>query len=223
MSTEFAEKIIDSMVDENGHCGERGLSEKQFEAIVYGCSTMLRGPERDAGGWEGDYAYRPFWECDWEGTVGKYQVKLNEFHHFHGRYTVTEINLRPADEIERENRLRELAKFEHSEWVGEPKKRTDMELTLVREHSYTRPAYTYGTETVHIYEMADDQGNCYVWKTTGYLDIEWYDEDDKWHCETAEPGDRVTLRATVKAHEEWKGIKQTVITRATVKKVDKAA
>lgn len=33
MSKKFAEKIIDSMVDENGFCGPRGLSVKQFNII----------------------------------------------------------------------------------------------------------------------------------------------------------------------------------------------
>ena len=29
----FAEQILDSMVDEDGHCGERGLSPKQFAIL----------------------------------------------------------------------------------------------------------------------------------------------------------------------------------------------
>lgn len=30
----FAEQILDSMVDESGHCGERGLSPKQFTVLT---------------------------------------------------------------------------------------------------------------------------------------------------------------------------------------------
>ena len=221
MSIEFAEKIIDGMVDESGHCGERGLSSKQFEAIVYGCSAMECGESRDAGGWHGDYGHRDFWERDWEGKVGKYNVKLNEYHHFHPRYTVVSIDPRPQEEVEFEAWMRELAKFEHSEWVSEPKRRIDLELVLVRDYSYERPAYTYGYEIAHIYTLANDDGDCFVWKTTGYLDVEWYDDNDDWHCKSAEPGDRVRVRATVKGHDEYRGVKQTVLTRVKVNDVEK--
>lgn len=220
MSIEFAERIIEGMVDENGYCGERGMSTKQFDAIM----PYLKGGEvRDAGDWMGDYSFRNFTEQDFEGDVGKYHVKLNEYWHFHRRCTVVEINLRPKDEYEFECWLKELGKFEHSEWVGEPKQRTDMELTFVREWSYERHTYrsNYYTEWFHIYTLADDEGNCYVWKTTNDLDVEWYDEDGKWHCDAAEPGDRVVLKATVKEHGEYKGIKQTVITRPKIKEVQK--
>ena len=228
MSIEFAERIIDGMVDENGHCGERGLSEKQFDIMM---------PHLDAEhtellpGWTGSRGGKVrFQETTFAGVIGKYQVVLSEFWHFHRRCTVVEINLRPADEIaayererELERQLREIAKFERSEWVAEPKRRIDLELTLVRDYQYDRPAYTYGYETAHIYTLADADGNCIVWKTTNDIDIEWYDEDGRWHCKTAEPGDRVTMRATVKEHGEYKGVKQTVITRPNVKEVEKRA
>ena len=219
MSEEFAEKIIDGMVDENGHCGERGLSWKQFEAIAYGCSRMVPGKERDAGGWEGDYAFRDFWERDWEGEVGKYHVKLNEYHHFHGRYIVVGIDLRPAEEYERECWLRELGKFENSEWVAEPKKRIDMELVLVRKGGYYREpyAYRYGNlEWVNIYVLADKDGNCIVWKSANL--IEMYDEDGNWIV--AKEGDKVLMKATVKEHGEYKGVKQTVVNRPKISAIE---
>lgn len=229
MSIEFAEKIIDGMVDENGHCGERGLSTKQFDCIA----RYLDVEESEwVNAWHGDkFGGRvDFYSTNYAGTVGKYQVVLNEFWHFNRRCTVVEINLRPADEIaaeererEAERKLREIGKFEHSEWVGSEKQRIDLELTLIRDYEYERPAYTYGYETAHIYTLADADGNCYVWKTTAALDIEWYDDDDEWHCISAEPGDRVTMKATVKEHGEYSGVKQTVITRPKVKEVEKRA
>lgn len=233
MSIEFAERIIDGMVDENGHCGERGMSQKQFDCIA----RYLDAEESEwVDAWHGDkFGGRvDFTSTNYVGTVGKYQVVLNEFWHFNRRCTVVEINLRPADEIaaeearrEFERQLREIAKFEHSEWVAEPKERIDMELTLVRDYQYERQAYGYSygyhPETAHIYTLADAEGNCYVWRTTNDIDIEWYDEDDEWHCITAELGDKVTMRATVKEHGEYKGIRQTVITRPKIKEVQKRA
>ena len=164
MSIKFAESIIESMVDENGHCGERGLSYKQFNCLS---RYLVEGEWQHVGGWVGTKGGRKnFYSCDFEGNIGKYHVVLNLYAHFNDRHTVREISLRPVEEVEAENRLRELAKFENSEWCFEPKKRVNIDLTLVRVNSYDRPAYSgYGFETVYIYTFADENGNCFVWKT----------------------------------------------------------
>lgn len=217
MSKEFAEKILDSMVDENGHCGERGLSAKQFAILS---PYLEEGEWEYAGGWSGDYSYRHFYSTDFEGNIGKYHVVLNEFDHFNPRYTVVSIDFRPKEEYEAELRLAELGKFEHSEWVGELKQRVDMELTLVRIGCYERRAYGYrdALETVRVYTLADADGNCIVWKTTSWLDI-----DDEYCYMQAEPGDEVIMKATVKEHGEYRGVKQTVVARPKVKFIGKPA
>lgn len=229
MSIEFAERILDGMVDENGHCGERGMSAKQFDCIA----RYLDSEESEwVDAWHGDkYGGRvDFYSTNYVGEIGKYHVVLNEFWHFNRRCSVVEINMRPADEIEAEMRKREyeqklksIGRFEDSEWVGEPKKRIDIELTLIRDYEYERPAYGYrsGYESAHIYTFADECGDCFVWKTANDLDVEWYDEDERWHCKTAEVGDKVLVRATIKGHDEYRGVKQTVLTRVNVKSVDK--
>ena len=228
MSIEFAEKIIEGMVDENGHCGERGLSTKQFDCIAQ--YLKCEGSEV-VDGWSGNRGgHINFTDTNYVGEIGKYQVVLNEFWHFNRRCTVVEINLRPADEIAAEERereferqLKEIGKFEHSEWVGAEKQRMDLELTLVRDYTYERPRYTYGYETAHIYTLADADGNCYVWKTANAIVAEHEDEDGFIDETYAEPGDKVTMKATVKEHGEYKGVKQTVITRPKVKEVEKRA
>ena len=221
MSIKFAEEILDGMVDENGHCGERGLSEKQFDILAQYLES--EGTEQ-VGAWYGNRGGKVrFYDTNYAGIIGKYTVVLNEYEHFHRRCTVVEINRRPQEEIDRENWLRELGKFEHSEWVGEEKQRGDMELTLVRHTGYERQAYTYGTEWVSVYTMADADGNCIVWKTTSQLG-EWVDDGnggEDWV--DAEPGDKVIMKATVKAHGEYKGIRQTTITRPKVKAIEKVA
>ena len=88
MKKSFAEQIIDSMVDENGHCGERGLSPKQFKILV---EHLDEGETHNVGG-----AYnRTFTSTDFTGTIGRYNVKLNEYYHFNPRYTVVEIDAEP--------------------------------------------------------------------------------------------------------------------------------
>ena len=53
--------------------------------------------------------------------------------------------------------------------------------------------------------------------------VEHEDEDGFIDATYAEPGDKVALKATVKEHGEYKGVKQTVITRPKVKAIDRAA
>ena len=222
MSTSFAEKVLDSMVDENGNCGERGLSSKQFDILA----RYLDASEgRVTGGWAGDYSSVHFVSTDYTGDIGKYHVELNEFWHFHRRCTVKQITLRPQEELEAEAKRRQALKFEGSEWVGEPKQRMDMELTLMRDYEYTREAYgRYNSyETAHIYTLADADGNCYVWKTTNLLEQAIEDGDGFTEYIVAEVGDKVFMKATVKEHGEYRGIKQTVINRPKINRVEKAA
>lgn len=223
MSIEFAEKILDGMVDESGRCGERGLSEKQFDCIA----QYLEPKEPESWvGWAGSRGGREiFQKTDYVGNVGKYRVWLNEFWHFNRRCTVVEIKPRPQDELEAERELERIGKFEHSEWVGEEKQRMELELTLIRDYQYDAIAYGYydRVETAHIYTMADADGNCFIWKTRNPLVAEHEDEDGFIDETYAEPGDKVALKATVKEHGEYKGTKQTVLTRCKVNDVRKAA
>jgi hypothetical protein len=76
-------------------------------------------------------------------------------------------------------------------------------------------AYDNGTR--HIYTLRDEDGNCYVWKTSQPMGM--WDEDDRWV--DADEGDTVIMRATVKDHGEYKGTKQTVITRPKIAEIRK--
>lgn len=195
----FAEKIIDSMVDENGHCGERGLSQKQFDIL----SQHLRIVEtKERGGWRGTYSRIGFSEDILEGTIGRYEVKLSCYYHFNRRCTVVNID----------KWIDELPDFELSEHVGEIKARIERVVTYIGESSYEREAYTYGWETVYIYKFIDEDGNLLVWKTTAVFG--YWDENEDWNC--YEPGDTLKLRGTVKAHDEYRGTKQTVLNRCKV-------
>lgn len=216
MGKAFAEKIIDSMVDENGHCGERGLSVKQFNVLS---EFLERGIEESAGYWEGTRGgHRRFTSTDYKGNIGKYRIVLNEFWHFNPCYTVKSIELRDADEyqaeLDAEARLRNLRDFSNSQWVFEPKKRLDLELTLVNETCFPT---SYGT--MNVYTFNDGNGNCIVWKTGNDL-CKYLEDMNDWGY--AEVGDKVTMRATIKEHGEYKGTKQTVVTRAQVKSISEA-
>lgn len=215
MSKAFAEKIIDSMVDENGHCGERGLSGKQFEILA---QHLHKGDEQDWGFWEGNYTTLCFWGIDYEGNIGKYHVVINEHFRFNMGYNVVSIDLRDPEEyqaeLDAEAKLKAMRDFSGSEWVAEPKKRLDITLTLVNDYVYEGCSYSYYDDgTRHIYTFRDADGNCFVWKTQKVIDF--YDDDaEEWT--DAEVVDTIQMKATVKEHSEYKGTKQTVITRPKI-------
>lgn len=216
MSIKFAEQILDSMVDENGYCGERGLSYKQFNCLS---RYLEEGEWEHVGGWVGTKGGRKnFYSCDFEGNIGKYHVILNLYAHFNDRYTVKEIRLRDADEYQAEldakAKLKALRDFSGSEWVAEPKKRIDLTLTLVNDYVYDGESYSYYDSGVrHIYTLRDENGNCFVWKTSNHIEL--WDEAKNEYIE-AEIGSAIQMRATVKEYNEYKGIKQTVINRPKI-------
>lgn len=220
MSIKFAEQILDGMVDERGYCGERGLSYKQFGIIA---ENLVEGEWEHVGGWVGTKGGRKnFYSCDFEGNIGKYHVVLNLYAHFNDRYTVKEIRLRDADEYQAEldakAKLRALRDFNGSEWVAEPKKRLDLTLTLVNDYVYEGESYSYYDSGVrHIYTLRDENGNCFVWKTSNLIEL--WNEDAEEYTE-AEVGSKVSMRATVKEHGEYKGTKQTVLTRCKIQAIN---
>lgn len=87
-----------------------------------------------------------------------------------------------------------------SNYVGEVNARRFFTLTI--EHVISLPDRGYGSSNMH--KMVDDQGNCFVWVTGGDTILE--------------KGKTIHLQGTIKAHSEYKGIKQTVLTRC--KQVD---
>lgn len=83
-----------------------------------------------------------------------------------------------------------------SEWVGEVKERRDFDLTI---DSIRTVSGQYGDTT--IYSLSDADGSRF-----------------KWFASRAALGDyegvNVTVKATVKKHAEWDGVKETHLTRA---------
>ena len=83
-----------------------------------------------------------------------------------------------------------------SVFVGAIKKRENFKLTCVT--SIALPDYGFGPSFVNVFR--DGEGNCLTWKTSFAFDKE----------------EVVTLKGTVKEHKEFRGEKQTVLTRCKV-------
>lgn len=99
--------------------------------------------------------------------------------------------------------LKEKAARPVSNYFGEVGKRYTMELTVVKR---TPIDGQYGTTMLYLFN--DASGNFYKWFCSG--------STDSIDTRTLREADVVSLIGTVKAHEEYKGSKQTSLTRCKV-------
>lgn len=115
-----------------------------------------------------------------------------------------------AERIAREEAIKaEKAKSEHFGKIGD---KIEVEATYIGSASFERQAYRgWGTETayIHRFKIGD---NVAVWCTTSVLG-HW--EESAW--ESLEEGATVTLKGTIKEHNEYRDEKQTVLTRCRIK------
>ncbi len=95
-------------------------------------------------------------------------------------------------------RIREHEKAKNSEWQGEIGKRREFTLTCL---NIFNSEGSYGTTGIH--KLTDENGNQFTWFAS---------ESAKWF----EVGQTATVKATVKDHGEYRGIKQTVLSRVKV-------
>ena len=109
-----------------------------------------------------------------------------------------------AERIERERaEAEERARKAISQHVGEIGDKIDLDVILEKRAWFDVPSFRgFGTDTMYVYTFRDAQGNALVWKTSGGLDIE--------------EGQQVHLKGTIKAHDEYKDEKQTVLTRCKI-------
>ena len=87
----------------------------------------------------------------------------------------------------------------HSEYVGEVKERLrDLDVTLTAARTFEG---FYGTSFVYTFMYGE---NVLVWMTSS--------------CKDIEVGDHCVLTGTVKSHDEYKGVKQTKLSRCIIKR-----
>ena len=103
--------------------------------------------------------------------------------------------------------------------------RIEATVTMKGIYKYEAPAYTgYGYDTHYIYNMVAEDGTVYVWKTTTFMSLRYEAENGceidakgrSWDYSPINRGDVVTIKATVKGDGEYKGQKQTELTRVKV-------
>jgi hypothetical protein len=105
-------------------------------------------------------------------------------------------------EKEREiNKRKQYEDYKNSQYVGTVGKRDRFELTLVYMREFESD---FGV--THMHKFRDESGNVFIWFASN---IYW----NPVKKQDIDLGDTVTLYGTVKAHEEYDGIKQTKLSR----------
>jgi hypothetical protein len=133
---------------------------------------------------------------------------------------------RAEEEARREaERLAEIER-NRGAFVGNVGDKVQMEVTLVRQFNYEVPCFNapWKTDIVTGYVFKTDDGNTLVWKTTGSIaqkeEVATYDECDVrgedgkfYRWVSPEDGERITIKGTIKAHEEYNNVNQTILNR----------
>ena len=91
-----------------------------------------------------------------------------------------------------------------SQYMGQVGEKLNIKATFEHMAWFERRSFAgYGMETVYIYNFRDADGNLLIWKTTGGQKLQ--------------DGEIVNLTGTVKEHTEYRGEKQTILTRCRIK------
>ena len=116
-------------------------------------------------------------------------------------------------------------------YIGAVGDKIEMTVTLARTFQYEIPCYgaAWKTDLVTGYVFKTDDNNTLVWKTTGSIARKKYaapgedtidgerccfvDKGGNYLYERVEDGDRITIKGTIKAHEEYNNVNQTILTR----------
>ena len=95
-----------------------------------------------------------------------------------------------------------------SNYVGNIGERIDIEVYLVRRFVFES---FYGIQQLYIFK--DEENNFYKWKTSKYI------VDSKGQSIEMNEN-KIFIKGTVKAHEEYRGVKQTELTRCRILKIE---
>lgn len=112
------------------------------------------------------------------------------------------VSIPGAVDREKERNLKQSIQREcnaKSNYIGEVGEKIDIEVSYLKFNSFDS-FYGSSYKRTYLYMFLDDSSNCIVWRTGK-------EEDFK-------VGDKVRLVGKIKEHKEYKGLKQTILTRA---------
>jgi len=104
-----------------------------------------------------------------------------------------------------------------SSYIGTPGEKIQLELTYISSASYEFQISAWNSTTNWIHKFLDNNGNTVIWKTS--KSIGEVVNGKNWLDRTAidiNSGHNLKLKGTIKDHNEFRGEKQTVLTRCKI-------
>lgn len=184
---------------------EHGFTPDGFTYLFLGDTYAVKDQIKEAGG-----KYTSFigWHADHE-ISGMYSIKVHVDELAERTYLgYYQYNADCSEwQAKKEAAYKELSGAKASNHYGSVGDKVQLSVELVRVAFFK--GYMGATTTV--YTMKDADGNLFVWKTTANLERV---ENGEYH--NIEKGEHFTVKCTIKEHSEYKGEKQTVLTRCRV-------
>lgn len=115
-------------------------------------------------------------------------------------------------QAQKDQHIRKKNESNPSDYVGSVGDKINLEVTFINQASFENYNRKYGMpKYTNVYTFADAEGNVFVWKTANALDKIVNDE-----YVDIKIGEIVNIKGTIKEHQEYKGLKQTVLTRCKI-------
>ena len=169
------------------------------------------------------------WDVEKEYTP-EYRAKLDAANEKRKAKQLAKVEARRAEwEAQAAERAAEKARKEaerlaeiernRGHYIGEVGDKIEMTVTLDRTFQYEVPCFgaPWKTDLVTGYVFKTDDNNTLVWKTTSALQQRGHytDKTGRYDYERPEAGAKVTIKGTIKAHEEYNNVNQTILNRVT--------
>lgn len=177
-------------------CTEDGITWLVLGDDTYSIKEDLKAAGakyNDLLGWHFDHAVEEF-------SVAEFDVKTLADELDDGTLHVEMYNIHLIRTVKEFRKQRTVRPESPSQYIGEIGERLTTEVELKNEYCY-ETYFTYSGELNAIYTFEDSCGNVFVWKTSP---------------KGLEIGHSYKVVGTVKDHNEYKGVKQTVLTRCKV-------
>jgi len=120
-------------------------------------------------------------------------------------------------QIEAEKKATQQKEESISDYIGTPGEKIQVELIYMNSFSYEFQYSAYSTQTNFIHKFLDNNGNIFVWKTAKSIKEivngkNFYTKE----CIDINIGHNLKLKGSIKEHNEYKGEKQTILTRCKI-------
>ena len=204
MTPEYAQKLADRRLARAKVKSEEtnkrfldafGFSADGYAWLVMGDTYSIKDDLKEAGAkFHSDLG----WHFDHEADDDTIKISVDDVTHkgWAGEYLFNDDMADYVADLKTKN-----APKSDSEWIGEIGEKVSIKVEFVGCHSYETHFTFYG-ETHNIYKFKDEAGNMLIWNTSSWQDID--------------EGKTYILTGKIKDHSDYKGEKQTVLTRCKV-------